>query len=506
MQYSNYQIAIFNAIENSRNNLAINAVAGSGKTTTIVEACKRLHLSEKDVKFLAFNKSIADELSYKLRGLADVGTLHKFGFAVLRRIFKGIKVDERKWNVYLKENVYTLSDEVTVDTQMSDVYTFIANTLKIFNLCRINLVQHGDMGTISNIADSYGIETYFDEVSVANKLLANAYTMPSDMVIDFTDMIVLPLSYRNRIWHYKYVFVDECQDLSTAQRELMLEAAKGGRFVAVGDRNQAINGFCGADCESFDKIANLPNTKELPLSVNYRCGSDIVALAKQIVPQIEAHDGAIEGEIKQTNKLTRSLFTPNTMVVCRCSAPLVGMCCKLLQNGITAVVKGKDIAQSLKSLIDAAKTNRIDSLMNYLAKQQEKVLKSVMRERAMTQKEAEESPRYVTICDKCKCIENLLCCVKSVAELKTFIDSLFTEENVKNAVTFSTVHKSKGLEADKVVVLLPHKLPLVWKGQKAWQYQQERNLQYVAYTRAKKVLTFVNLEEADLIAANVEND
>ena len=262
MQYSNYQINIFNEIQNSRNNLAINAVAGSGKTTTIVEACKRLKLSEKDVKFLAFNKSIADELSYKLKGLADVGTLHKFGFAVLRRIFKGIKVDERKWNVYLKENVYSLSNEVTVDTQMSDVYTFIANTLKIFNLCRINLVQHGDMGTISDIADSYGIETYFDEVSVANKLLANAYTMPSDMVIDFTDMIVLPLSYRSRIWHYKYVFVDECQDLSTAQRELMLEAAKGGRFVAVGDRNQAINGFCGADCESFDKIANLPNTKD----------------------------------------------------------------------------------------------------------------------------------------------------------------------------------------------------------------------------------------------------
>ena len=120
--------------------------------------------------------------------------------------------------------------------------------------------------------------------------------------------------------------------------------------------------------------------------------------------------------------------------------------------------------------------------------------------------DAKYKAAFDTICDKCKCIENLLCCVKSVAELKTFIDSLFTEENVKNAVTFSTVHKSKGLEADKVVVLLPHKLPLVWKGQKAWQYQQERNLQYVAYTRAKKVLTFVNLEEADLIAANVEND
>lgn len=495
MNYSNYQIAIFNAIANTTSNIAINAVAGSGKTTTIVEACKRLHLSEKDVKFLAFNKSIADELAIKLKGLADVSTLHKFGFSILRKVFKGIKVDDRKWTSYLKTSVYTLSSEVSVDTPQADVYSFIANVTKIFNLSRINLVKSGDLAAINDIIDEHGIDVLYDEASVVNKLLVNAYRMPNDLTIDFTDMIVLPLFYRHKIDQYKYVFIDECQDLSTAQRELMIEAAKGGRFIAVGDRNQAINGFAGADCSSFDKIASLPNTIELPLSVNYRCGSDIVALAKQIVPQIEAHDGAEKGEIINTWELTRSMFTkPDTMVLCRCSAPLVGMCCKLLKNGITAVIKGKDIASSLKSLVDGAKTNRIDTLMRYLDKQKEKVLKAVLRERGMSEAEAKESPRYIAICDKVGCIEELLDNCNSVNELKATIDSLFTEERVKGAVTLSTCHKSKGLEANHVVILMPHKLPLIWKTQKDWQYQQERNLQYVAYTRAKKTLTFVNSE------------
>ena len=79
----------------------------------------------------------------------------------------------------------------------------------------------------------------------------------------------------------------------------MLCAAKGGRFIAVGDRNQAINGFCGADCTSFDSICNLPNTIELPLSVNYRCGTNILKLAQEIVPQIQPCNNAISGELER---------------------------------------------------------------------------------------------------------------------------------------------------------------------------------------------------------------
>jgi superfamily I DNA/RNA helicase len=54
------------------------------------------------------------------------------------------------------------------------------------------------------------------------------------------------------------------------------------------------------------------------------------------------------------------------------------------------------------------------------------------------------------------------------------------------------------LEADNVWIIVPDKLPLRFKGQQDWEFQQELNLCYVAYTRAKKVLTFVDLNEEEL--------
>ena len=58
LEYSDYQLDIFDAVENGNDNIAINAVAGSGKTTTIVSACRRLKEKERNVIFLAFNKLI----------------------------------------------------------------------------------------------------------------------------------------------------------------------------------------------------------------------------------------------------------------------------------------------------------------------------------------------------------------------------------------------------------------------------------------------------------------
>ena len=61
------------------------------------------------------------------------------------------------------------------------------------------------------------------------------------------------------------------------------------------------------------------------------------------------------------------------------------------------------------------------------------------------------------------------------------------------------------LESDRVVILLPNKLPLSWKGQKPWQFQQEMNLKYVALTRAKKELVFVDVELKDLLKVDFNN-
>ena len=510
MQLSPYQVDIFNEVENGDKNIAINAVAGSGKTTTIVMACKRLHLHERDVKFLAFNRLIAEELKEKLKGYADVSTLHAFGFSILKKLYNHpeykmyVKVDSWKYQKYVRQNVYTLSNIVTTDTSAAKVWGFSCNVQKLFDLARVNLIQHGEIKRLQKLCDEHNILCLFDEVKVCDILLEDAYKMPKDLVIDYVDMIVLPLCHREHIPTFKYVFIDECQDLNTAQIELMLCSAKGGRFIAVGDRNQAINGFAGADCNSFDKIANLGNTIELPLSVNYRCGKNMVRLVQELVPQIQAHKGAIDGEISHVNSLSTDLFRENDMVLCRTSAPLVVLCMKLIQSGITAVVKGKDIAQDLQVLIENANTKDITEVLAYLENEKQKLIATIKSDRKCTEAEAKQAQKYLNLEDRCKCIENIcLYSIKDTTELKSYINRLFTDEKVENAVMLSTAHKSKGLETNRVLILLPNKLPLTWQNQLDWQLKQELNLKYVALTRARKELVFIDLDEQSLLKATI---
>ena len=512
LEYSDYQLDIFDAVEHGDDNIAINAVAGSGKTTTIVAACKRLNASERDVIFLAFNKLIVEELKGKLKNYAYVSTLHSFGFSLLKRLYNQpkygmyIKVDDWKYQKYVKDNVFSLSNIITPDTDAAKVFGFACNVDKLYTLARINLIEYNenDLSQLRNLCDEHNLLTLFDEVEVCNELLKTAYRMPRDLTIDFTDMIVLPLFHKDMIPTYKYVFIDECQDLSRAQRELMLCVAKNGRFIAVGDRNQAINGFAGADCSSFDKIADQPNTIELPLSVNYRCGTNMVRLAQEIVPHIQAHKGAIKGDVFHVKQLSRDLFKENDMILCRTSAPLVGLCMKLIESGITAVVKGKDIAQDLKNLIANANTRDIKALLAYLEEEKQKCINIIKEQRKCDDAMAKNAAKYLNLEDRCKCIENIcMYSIKDTTQLKTYINKIFSDENIENAVMLSTAHKSKGLEANRVMILLPNKLPLKYPHQQRWQEVQEMNLKYVAVTRARKELIFVDLTEQELLKIKI---
>jgi len=495
-KFSSFQQAIFTEVQNGKGNLAINAVAGSGKTTTIVECCKLLHLSKYDVKFLAFNKAIVQELDAKIGSFADVSTLHSFGFSVLRKVNKSVKTNNRKYTNYIRESV---------DKNDKNFIAIVNNASKLFDLCRVNLIESGDMASINAICDEHQIVTLGNELTIVNTLLSDCYSLDSlNPEIDFTDMLVLPLMYQRYIPTYKFVFIDECQDLNRAQRELMLCAAKKGRFIAVGDRNQAINGFAGADCNSFDKIATLPNTKELPLSVNYRCGKRMIELAQEIVPAIQYHENAIDGVVTRTNELTLDLFKPNDMVLCRSTAPLVSMCFKMIQAGVTAIVKGRDIAQGLINIIEKSKAKTIKGFESYVEVEKAKLVKDICKKENCTESEAEETGRYIAYMDRINCIMAIGENVSKLEEITDYLNKIFSDDNIINAVTLSTAHKSKGLEADRVIILLPDKLPLTWKNQLEWQFQQEKNLQYVAYTRAKKELVFVDVDQKDLYRTKFE--
>lgn len=501
MAWSKYQERIFDFVQNKKGSAVVSAVAGSGKTTTIVECAKRIP-SNKRVLFLAFNNPIAKELSDRLNEYKNVQckTLHALGFSAIARAYKGtnLKVEKDKWDNYIKDNISFLSSYITEETTDIDKKQYINNICNLLEKCRVNLVRHDEVYLIKKLAYHHNILLIADEVEVVANLLELVYTPNKKGIIDFVDMITLPCvcePIKRNIFRFDFVFIDECQDLNKAQRELMLSAvnfAWGGRFIAVGDRKQAINGFCGAGCDSFDLLAKCAKGNELPLSVNYRCGKEIIKLAKDIVPQIEAHEGAEEGKVEYLTDL-KGIKT-NDMILCRSSAPLISLCLKMLANNIPSYVKGTELGENLIKLIDKQKAKNFKSLNEKLQKELIKIRQKAIKE-GVREEEVEDSKQVISFKDKINCINAFADECEGIADMKRKMANVFSDVKKNNAVCLSTVHKSKGLEADRVFIVLPHKLPLTWQGQKDWEYEQEMNLKYVAFTRAKKYLGIVTLDD-----------
>ena len=84
---SSYQKDIFNFIKEGKGNCVINAVAGSGKTTTIVGSLKYIP-SDKSVIFLAFNKSIVEDIKLKVPSNVNVKTFHSLGASAIYKVYR----------------------------------------------------------------------------------------------------------------------------------------------------------------------------------------------------------------------------------------------------------------------------------------------------------------------------------------------------------------------------------------------------------------------------------
>lgn len=498
-KWSKYQEAIFEFIKDGKGSLVVNAVAGSGKTTTIVECAQIARKNKLSVLFLAFNKSIATELGQRMDGTGvECKTLHSHGYrAIMRKLGRSVVLNYDKWKNYIDDNADTFLECQEFDSD-AERASYVRDILKLLNLARINLIEKVDdeeLEDLNELAEHHGIDVDDNQISIVNDILGICYR--TDEEIDFTDMITLPVvcdKIRKALPKYDIVFVDEAQDLSKAQRELVLASLeKGGRFVAVGDKKQAINGFAGADVVSFNTLAEIAGN-ELPLSVCYRCGKTIVEEAQGIVPYIQYFENAQDGLVRHAKDLTSVEI--GDMILCRKTAPLIGVCLRLIANGTPALVKGRDIADGLKSMISRSKAKTISALENKLQKEIDKVERKVIKKGY--DGTLEEQPAVIAIRDKVDCIMMIADNCTSVDEVMERVERLFSDTQDGRVVTLSTVHKAKGLEADNAFIICPNILPMRRKQQQEWELEQEMNLKYVAITRAKKCLTYVDVDEDKL--------
>jgi DNA helicase II / ATP-dependent DNA helicase PcrA len=320
-------------------------------------------------------------------------------------------------------------------------------------------------------------------IDFARKLLAWSNDSAS---VDFDDLLYLAVKDGIVLPKFDMIFIDEAQDTNAIQRAIVRKIMKpGARIVAVGDPAQAIYGFRGADSNSLNKIAEDFNCKRLPLTVSYRCPTSVVDFAKKFVTHIEAAPGAPAGAVVNVGTLWNERdFKANDLIVCRTTKPLVTLAFTLIRAHVPARIMGREIGNGLKSLINKMNGKGIDGL---IAKLEAWTLREVEKALAKGQDSKAEA-----ISDKTDTVMFLISSLtengRTVPALLALIDSLFAD--TANAVVLSTIHKAKGLEADRVYWLNSSQCPSKWARQD-WQKQQERNLCYVAITRARSELLLI---------------
>ena len=481
MNWSNRQLAIFDAYEQTRKNIAISATAGAGKSQTIIECCKRTSPGKK-VLFMAFNKSIAEELKLKVPENIEVNTFHSKGLKVLFYNFSfKMKLSENKC-FQLARKVLDIK-EIPYKQQMR----YLFELQDIWNAIRMNLLvdYERDIPYICiekdiefrdrMIQDIQKIE--FEWSKSALKINGN-----KEFQMDFTDMLWLPYTLLNdeNFPKYDVVFLDEVQDQNTLQRELTQQFVKPkfGRLISVGDEKQCIYQFSGSSISNFRLLQNLPNTVVLPLDVTYRCAKRIVEEAKTVFSNgIEYAPNATEGLVRDGDVTEAK---DGDFVLCRNNLPLIEVFVILLEKGRKAIIKGKDFGEALCAILD--KIEKIEDL----EKLKEEKIQKIM-EKGVSYQVALQNPTYLNLVEKCSILIQLYRIWNNINELEAHIKQIYTEDI--EGVVLSTIHKSKGLEANRVFFLNSNLIPSSHAITQDALYS-EMCLKFVAITRAKKELIY----------------
>lgn len=496
---SAYQQAVLDWIMTGRGHAVVNSVAGSGKTK-LLEMGMGIIPESCHVQLFAFNTAIAKELNVRLDKLrADTGRLYRnmrastFHSLGVGAVAKRLGVTVRQLDISDRK-MLKLCDEL-LSSDDRDIYGEFARKLVGFAKGEgvgalpeapntlatwMSIIQHHNMFLDAEDAS----ETR--AIELAQDLLKASTDKAKDHIIDFDDMLYLPVLWNLRLWQNDWVLVDEAQDTNPVRRWIAKRAMKPtGRTVWVGDPKQSINGFCGASTDAIDLIKQDFNAIELPLSVCYRCASSVVEFAQTIVPHIEAHDAAPIGKVETlTAKDALAVLGPHDAILCRKTAPLIQMAFHLIAKGTGCIVLGREIGQGLVKLVRQMKAKDIDGLQTKLEAYRE-------REYAKLNAAGKEA-QADALADKVECLLVIISHLdeerRTITAMLEGIDKMFSDHN--GVLTLATVHKAKGKEWQRVAVLEPECMPGKW-ARLPWQMEQEVNLQYVCYTRAMEHLIFI---------------
>lgn len=503
--WTDEQETVIEQTVDGRGNMMVNAVAGSGKTSVIVEGARRWNGRYPGALGLAcaFNKDIALVLKERLPRSFNCSTLHSHGLRAFKG-FLGKKTTVEKFKPYM-----CLEEVIGPDDWKNEEIEAIKGDLKRgLDLIRSGVIRANEyersiekellMDTLDHQAiffendkqTEWAIEKILDAMELSIKLAL------SEGVIDFTDMLFMPVFCRAEFDKFDLVLLDESQDVSGLQLEMVRQSIKPrGRLIAVGDRAQAIYGWRGADDSSMDRIAREFNCDEFPMTFTFRCPQSVTTEAQQVVPSIRCPDSAPEGSVQKVKG--DEIFDeiedrkPSELaVLCRNRKPLIDLAFRMRRRGLVAVVLGSDLGITLTAMIRKWKADTAIEI-----ERQAQLWMDVEREKAM-RRHAWDAVQAIE--DKGECLiaicENLPSNLPKKEVIEEIRNLFSDDKRDPNAVVLSTIHRAKGLEWKTVFFYYPHLIPNKYC-QLPWQFKQEENLRYVAITRALDTLIYVEESE-----------
>ena len=498
MQFSKEQEDIFEYAIHGPFNMIVQAVAGAGKTTTLVECVNRIG-PDKKVLLLAHNRSTKDTLKEKIgkRDNVNVFTLHGLGWRLYTEHF-GTSPDivEDKYRNYINKNMDAIASDSYKVLNRPQKMMYKATVFDLIDKARYNLKQSEK--EIRKLAvKKYGMHLVADEAHMVSRILK--WGAENKDVVDYQDLLWFPyqFGYFTKIYKPDVIMLDEAQDASIAQQDLIKRCMQRyTRLFGFGDVRQTINAWCGSDSESFEHLKDPDEfhrpAVELPLTTCYRCGKNIIEYAKRFTDNdIHARPDAEDGVVKHEASLMDAIN--GDLVLCRNIAPLMEVYRRGVAIGKKMYFRGEELGTNLLRSTDCADGDTIPEMITSIKERLISTWDFLTREIGIDEKETMTDPRVISLLDTIKTLENLPKTVETRRDLEKFSKDVFSNEGLEG-IQLSTIHRAKGLEADNVFIVCPSLIPSRL-ATLDWQIQEEKNLQYVMCTRPKHSLNFVTEKE-----------
>lgn len=473
-------------IINSQGNIKINAVAGSGKTTTIIEYARTRPKTSK-ILYLAFNKSVKLEAARKFadKGLNNVTveTAHSLAFKhiVPRNNYKirsqGYKTHEIAELLGLQGNGEKHTEYI-VANHINKFISYFCNSDK----SRVQELNYLDI--VQDAKAKVFVRSLYDYIQKQTRMLLGK--MDKGEIEILHDFYLKKFQLSNPQLDYDYILFDEGQDASAAMLDVFFK--QKATKVIVGDTHQQIYGWRFA-VNSLEKA----NFKTFHLSTSFRFSQDIANLAMEVLKWKKHIDVAVPFEITGKGSVEK---VKTKAVIARTN---LGLLLKAIEH-VTEKRNAKDIyfegnISSYTYADDGASLYDVLNLHNNR--------RGFIKDKLIQQmKNMEELEEYI---DKTEDVQ-LGMMVEIVKEygnriphiIKTIKEKHINNDDKANAeMIFSTVHRCKGMEYDSVQLvndfITEEKLEkIVTDNQVGSEHfgklNEEINLLYVAITRTKNSL------------------